>query len=60
MHYTYILKSLKQDEAICIDYTNDLKSRLTQYNLKHTGYSNKYLPLGVESYFVFAEQLRAL
>ena len=59
MYYTYILKSLKQDGAIYIGYTNDLKSRLMQHNSKHTGYSNKYLPWEIESYFAFTNERQA-
>jgi len=60
MYYVYILKSKKQDGAIYIGYTSDLKLRLSEHNSttnKH--HSRKYAPWEIETYLSFTKKVDA-
>ncbi len=60
MYYAYILKSIKQPGAIYIGYTHDLKLRIKQHNnTDNKGYSAKYKPWIIETYFAFSLEIEA-
>ncbi len=60
MFYTYILKSTKNQGAIYIGYTKNLKSRLAQHNNpQNYGYSKRYAPWVLETYLAFSEEREA-
>ena len=51
MYYTYILRSLKQEGAIYVGSTEDLKLRLVQHNNRsNVSYSKRYSPWILETY----------
>ena len=50
MHYTYILRSIKNPGAIYIGYTSDLKRRLSQHNdPRNTAFTKRHAPGEIES-----------
>lgn len=56
MFYTYILKSTKQDGAIYIGSTEDLKLRLSQHNNPNSkAYSKRHAPWVIETYLSFTD-----
>ena len=58
MYYTYILKNIKQHEAIYKGYTKDLKLRLEQHNgQEDKRYSKTYSPWKLETYIVFSSKI---
>ncbi len=60
MHYTYILKSMKELGAIYIGYTKDLNGRLAQHNSPvNRGYTKRYAPWELETYLAFSEEREA-
>jgi predicted GIY-YIG superfamily endonuclease len=56
MHYVYILRSLKQEGAIYIGYTPDLKARLRSHNSSQNFYSRRHAPWEVETYVAFTNE----
>ncbi len=57
MHYTYILRSIKQPGAIYIGSTANLKLRFNQHNdPKHKSYSKRFSPWLVETYLGFTQR----
>lgn len=56
MHYVYILRSLKQEGAIYIGYTSDLKSRLKSHSAERNLYSKRYAPWEIETYLAFTNE----
>lgn len=60
MHYTYILSSIKEEGAIYIGSTSDLKARLKQHNApKCKSYSKRHAPWELETYLAFQELRQA-
>lgn len=60
MHYTYILKSIKQEGAIYVGSTSDLRVRLKQHNsIGNPGYSKRHAPWTIETYLSFDQKVDA-
>lgn len=53
MYYVYILRSLKQEGAIYIGLTSDLKARLKSHNSKQNLYTKRHAPWEIETYIAF-------
>ena len=60
MYYTYILRSSKQEGAIYIGSTEDLKKRLTEHNSEiGASHTKKYAPWEIEAYVAFSNLTNA-
>ncbi len=59
MFYVYILESLTFPNHFYIGYTANLKERLNQHNSEHPGYTNKYKPWKIKTYFAFESKILA-
>jgi putative endonuclease len=60
MYYVYLLKSINYPNQTYIGYTINLKQRFADHNYGESVHTNKYKPWGLEAYFAFQDEAKAI